>query len=77
MMYWVVVVVLFLAAAWSFDIATYNWFAADFPSEYKHAYLWRGNIFLFVAVALFAASISLIVALLRVRKRRQIASAGH
>ncbi len=50
----------------------YNWFAADFHNEYSHAYASRGNIFSIVALALFAASVSVIVALRRSGKRKRL-----
>ena len=69
---WVMAVLLLLAAGWSFNIATYNWFAADFHNQYSHAYASRGNIFSIVALALFAASVSVIVALLHSGKKRRL-----
>jgi multisubunit Na+/H+ antiporter MnhB subunit len=54
---WVVVAVLLLASGWSSNIATYNWFAADFHNQYSHAYASRGNVFSIVALALFATSV--------------------
>ena len=72
---WVMAVLLLLASGWSFNIATYNWFAADHHTEYSHAYASRGNIFFGVALALFAGFIAVIVALLRSRKKRQMAKA--
>jgi len=63
---------LLLASVWSFNIATYNWFAADFHNEYSHAYASRGNIFSVVALALFAGSLVLIVALLRAGNKRRL-----
>ena len=68
---WVAASLLLLASGWSFNIATYNWFAADFHNEYSHAYASRGNVLSVVALALFAASVSVIVALLRARKKRR------
>jgi hypothetical protein len=64
-------VLLLLASGWSFNIATYNWFAADFHNPHSHAYASRGNTFSIVALALFAASVWVIVALLRSGKKRQ------
>lgn len=71
--YWVMAVFLLLMSGWSFNIATYNWFAADHHSQYSHAYASRGNIFFIVALALFTTSVSAIVALLRSRKKRRMA----
>jgi multisubunit Na+/H+ antiporter MnhB subunit len=68
---WVVAALLLLAAGWSFNLATYNWFAADFQNQYSHAYASRGNIFSIIAIVLFATSISMIVALLRSSKKRR------
>lgn len=69
---WVLAASLLLASGWSFNLATYNWFAADFHNEYGHAYASRGNIFSIVALALFAASVWVIVALLRSGKKRRL-----
>ena len=69
---WVLAALLLLASVWSFNIATYNWFAADFHNEYSHAYASRGNIFSVVALALFAGSLVLIVALLRAGNKRRL-----
>lgn len=71
--YWVGAVLLILASGWSFNIATYNWFAADFHNQYSHAHALRGNIFFIVALALFVASVLVIVAILRSGKKRQMA----
>jgi len=67
---WVVAALLLLASGWSFNIATYNWFAADFRNQYSHSYASRGNIFSIVALALFAASVWMIVVVLRSDKKR-------
>jgi hypothetical protein len=72
---WVVAVLLLLASGWSFNIATFNWFAADFHNEYSHAYLSRGNIFAIIAIVLFAASMAMIVGLIRSAKKRRMAKA--
>jgi len=71
---WVVAALLLLASDWSFNIATYNWFAADHHTEYSQAYASRGNIFSIVALALLAASVSVIVALLRSGRKRRLGS---
>lgn len=63
---------LLLASGWSFNIATYNWFVADHHTEYSHAYASRGNVFSIVALALFAASVSVVVALLRSGRKRRL-----
>ena len=70
---WVMAVFLLLASGWFFNIAMYNWFAADFHNEYSHAYASRGNIFFIVALALFAAFASVIVAIRRSGKKRRMA----
>jgi len=72
---WVMAVLLLLASGWSFNLATSNWFAADFHNQYSHAYASRGNIFSIVALALLAASVWVIVALLRSGKKRRMAKA--
>jgi hypothetical protein len=35
---WVMAVLLLLASGWAFNLATYNWFAADFHDRYSHLY---------------------------------------
>jgi uncharacterized membrane protein YidH (DUF202 family) len=70
---WVMAALLLLASGWSFNIATYNWFAADYHNEYSHAYASRGNIFFIVALALLAAFVWVIVAILRSGKKRRMA----
>jgi NADH:ubiquinone oxidoreductase subunit K len=67
-----VAALLLLAAGWSFNLATYNWFAADFHDKYSHAYASRGNVFSIVALALFAASVWVAVALLRSGRKRRL-----
>ena len=67
--YVVMAVFLLVAAGWSLNIATYNWFAADFHNEYSQAYASRGNHFFFLAVALLSAFVLVIVALIRRRKK--------
>jgi hypothetical protein len=64
-----------LGSGWSFNIATYNWFAADHHTEYSHAYASRGNIFSIVGLVLLAASITMIVALFRSARKRRMAKA--
>jgi len=71
--FWVMAVLLFLGAGWSFNIATFNWFAADFHNEYSHAFATRGNIFFIVALALLAASVSVVVVLRRSGKKQRMA----
>lgn len=71
--WWVVAATLLLASGWSFNLATYNWFAADFHDRYSRLYASRGNIFSIVALVLFAASVWVVVALLRSRKKRRVA----
>jgi hypothetical protein len=67
---WTSAPLLLLASAWSFNIATYNWFAADFHNEYSHAYASRGNYFFVLTVAFFAAFVWVIVTIIRSRKKR-------
>jgi len=69
---WIVAAILLLASGWSFNLATYNWFAADFHNQYSHAYASRGNIFSIVALGLFAASVWVIAALFRSGKKRRL-----
>ncbi len=70
---WLAAILLLLGSGWSFNLATYNWFAADHHTEYSHAYASRGNIFSIVALALLTASVSVIVAILRSGKKRRMA----
>jgi len=51
------------------------WFAADHHTEFGHAYASRGNIFSIVALALLAASVSVIVGIIRSSKKRRTAKA--
>ena len=69
--FWMAGALFLLASGWSFNIATYNWVAADSHTQYSRAYASRGNIFFIVALALLAASVVLIVAILRSGRRRQ------
>lgn len=69
---WVVAGLLLLVSGWSFNLATYNWFAADFHDRYSRVYASRGNIFSVVAMVLLAASVWVIVALLRSRRKRRL-----
>lgn len=66
---WASALFLFLASAWSFNIATYNYFAADFPNEYRQAYLSRGNQFFFLAVVFFAGFVWMVVAIIRFKRK--------
>jgi len=72
---WLAAGLLLLGSGWSFNIATYNWFAADHNTEFGHAYASRGNIFSIVALALLAASVSVIVGIIRSSKKRRTAKA--
>ena len=67
--YVVMASLLLVASGWSLNIATYNWFAADFPGEYRQAYASRGNHFFFLAVALSSAFVLIIIALIRRREK--------
>ena len=76
MAWWLVAATLLLVSAWSFNLATYNWYAADMHDKYSQVYLSRGNVFFIMALALFGAAVWVIVALFRSRKkRRQIIAA--
>jgi drug/metabolite transporter superfamily protein YnfA len=72
---WLAAILLLLGSGWSFNIATYNWFAADQHTEYSRAYGSHGNVFSAVALALLAASVSLMVVNIRSRKKRGMAKA--
>jgi uncharacterized membrane protein YidH (DUF202 family) len=70
---WVAAALLLLASGWFLNIAMYNWWAAGFPhNEYRHAYASRGNIFSVLAIMLFAAFVSVVVAILRASKKRRM-----
>ncbi len=69
---WLTAGLLLLSAAWCFDIATYNWFAADSNTAYSHAYASRGNTFFLVALVLFVGFTIDIIALVRSRKKREM-----
>jgi hypothetical protein len=69
---WASASLLLLASAWSLNIATYNWFAADLHNEYSRAYASRGNIFFISATVLFAAFILVVVVIIRSRKKRPL-----
>jgi H+/Cl- antiporter ClcA len=64
---------LLFASGFSLYIAAYNWWAADFRSEYSQAYASRGNEFFVLALILFAAPASVVVAVLRWRRRQGLA----
>jgi cbb3-type cytochrome oxidase subunit 3 len=71
--YCFVALALILASAWSMNIAIYNWWAAGFPhAEYGRAFAMRGNIFSVLAIVLFAALVSVILAIFRASKKRQL-----
>jgi multisubunit Na+/H+ antiporter MnhB subunit len=67
--YVVTAVLLLVATGWSLNLATYNWFAADFHNEYSQAYASRGNHFFFLTVVLSSAFVLVIIALIRRRKK--------
>ena len=67
--YWVTAVLFLGASGWCVNLATYNWFMADNHNKYSHAYALRGNVFSIVAIAFFAAFVSVIVAAFRSRKK--------
>jgi uncharacterized membrane protein YdfJ with MMPL/SSD domain len=69
----IIALVLLLASGWSLNVALYNLWAADFHSEYSHAYASRGTVFFFVALVLFGTFASMLVAIFRLVKKRQLA----
>ena len=73
MAYWGLAALLLLASGWSLNLATYNWFAADQHDQYSLAYASRGNGFFGVALILFVAFVSVVVAILRTAKKRNVA----
>jgi len=75
--WWLVAATLLLASAWSFNLATYNWYVADMHDKYSELYASRGNVFFIVALALFGAAVWVIVALFRSRKKRRQIIAGQ
>ena len=66
---WSMAALLLLASAWSFNLATYNWFASDFHDKYSHLYASRGNVFSVVALVLSIASVWVVAALIRSHKK--------
>jgi hypothetical protein len=64
---------LLIASGFSLYIAVYNWWAADFRSEYSQAYASRGNEFFVLALVLLAAFASVVVTVLRRRRRQGLA----
>ena len=71
--YWVMAILLLLTSGGAFNVAMYNWFAADSHNEYSRAYASRGNVFFFVGLALFAAFAWTIVTILRSDKGQRTA----
>ena len=69
---WISAALLLFASAWSLNIAISNWWAADFHTEYRHAYASRGNTFFFVALAFCGAFAGMVVAIFRLRKKRRL-----
>lgn len=66
---WLAAIILLLASGWFFNVATYNWFSADFRGSYSRAYALRGNIFFGAALTFLAGFIFTVVALVRSRKK--------
>jgi hypothetical protein len=71
--YWVIAGVAFAVAGWLLNLATYNWFAADFHGPYSRVYASRGNWFFFGALVFFAICVCAIIALLQRRRKRRTA----
>jgi TRAP-type C4-dicarboxylate transport system permease small subunit len=69
---WICGALLLLASLYSLNIATYNWFAADFHNQYSHDFASRGNIFFFLALALFAAFVLVVTAIFRSARKRRV-----
>lgn len=67
---WGGVVLLLFASGWAFNIATYNWFAADHHNEYSHDYAMRGNLFFLLSLILLVLSMGGIWKLVLSRKNR-------
>jgi Zn-dependent protease with chaperone function len=68
---WTSAVFLLVASAWFFNVATYDWFGADFHNEYSHAYAAQGNRFFILAVALFVAFVWAVVVTIRFSRRNK------
>jgi len=68
--WWITAGLSLVASIWSFNLATYNWFAADHHNEYSHAFALRGNAFSILSIALFVVFISLLIIALRSRKKK-------
>ena len=67
---WITAVILLLASAWSFNVGTYDLFAADFPGPYRHVWVRYAYVYLGFAVILFAAFLSNITIIIRSFKKR-------
>ncbi|HEV7220091.1 MAG: hypothetical protein ACHP8A_06525 [Terriglobales bacterium] len=62
---WITAIVLLLASACSFNVGTYDLFAADFPGPYRHAWARHGLVYLGLALILFAAFLSVATFIVR------------
>lgn len=69
LVYWAGAAFLLGLALWSFDIASYSYFAADFPTDYKQRWISHGNRFAILALFCFAAFVYLVAKAIRSRKR--------
>lgn len=68
---WIAVAVLLAASAWSFNIALYNWWAADTVRNENHrVYVFRENLFSIVTLALILISGTLLTVMLRHRRTK-------
>jgi hypothetical protein len=67
-----VAAILLAASLWSFNIATYNWFAADFHNEFSNDYASRGNVFCLASLALLGGSVLVVVGIFRSRKKQKV-----
>jgi TRAP-type C4-dicarboxylate transport system permease small subunit len=68
---WTSAVLLLIASGWALNIATYDWYGADFHNEYSHAYASQGNRFFILAVALFGAFAWMVVAIIRSSRKHK------
>ena len=68
---WTGAVFLLIASAWSLNVATYDWFGADFHNEYSHAYASQGNRFFILAVGLFGGFVWAVVMTARYSRKNK------
>ena len=71
--FWITIVLLLGASAWCFNLAMFNWFAADQHDRFSRTYALRGNVFSVLAFVLFAVFVWAVISAIRSHKRRSCA----